>query len=296
MKKIIINYIGILMGLALAAFGVVAFILPNGIIIGSATGIGRLIQHFYGIPVSYTVAVVNGLLFALGFAVLGKKFALSIVVSTFAYPMFINFFERLDFLADLTDNALLAAIYGGVLIGVGLGIVIKSGASTGGTDIVAIIFNRKLGIPVGLPMYLIDFSILVSQVFFAKGSEEVLLGIMMTFLYSMVADKVVVAGGSAVQLVIISQKYEEIRRRLAELVVGNTVFYGESGYLGNRRDILLCVISGRELNRVQNEILALDPEAFMTINSVKEVKGRGFSFERGKAKQIRSEKAKLSRT
>ncbi len=122
------------------------------------------------------------------------------------------------------------------------------------------------------------------------------MGIMMTFLYSMVADKVVVAGGSAVQLVIISQKYEEIRRRLAELVVGNTVFYGESGYLGNRRDILLCVISGRELNRVQNEILALDPEAFMTINSVKEVKGRGFSFERGKAKQIRSEKAKLSRT
>ena len=88
MKKIIINYIGILMGLALAAFGVVAFILPNGIMIGSATGIGRLIQHFYGIPVSYTVAVVNGLLFALGFAVLGKKFALSIVVSTFAYWIF----------------------------------------------------------------------------------------------------------------------------------------------------------------------------------------------------------------
>lgn len=296
MKKIVINYIGILAGLALAAFGVVAFILPNGIMIGSATGIGRLVQYFYHIPVSYTVAVVNGLLFALGFAVLGKKFALSIVVSTFAYPMFINFFERLEFLADITDNSLLAAIYGGVLIGVGLGIVIKSGASTGGTDIVAIIFNRKLGIPVGLPMYLIDFSILVSQVFFAKGSEEVLLGIMMTFLYSMVADKVVVAGGGAVQLVIISQKYEEIRSRLAELVVGNTVFYGESGYLGNRRDILLCVISGRELNRVQNEILVLDPEAFMTINSVKEVKGRGFSFERGKAKQIRSEKAKLSRT
>ena len=291
-EKIIINYIGILMGLALAAFGVVAFILPNGIMIGSATGIGRLIQHFYGIPVSYTVAVVNGLLFALGFAVLGKKFALSIVVSTFAYPMFINFFERLDFLADLTDNALLAAIYGGVLIGVGLGIVIKSGASTGGTDIVAIIFNRKLGIPVGCPCISSTFQFWYLRPF-AKGSEEVLLGIMMTFLYSMVADKVVVAGGSAVQLVIISQKYEEIRRRLAELVVGNTVFYGESGYLGNRRDILLCVISGRELNRVQNEILALDPEAFMTINSVKEVKGRGFSFERGKSKTDSQRKGEI---
>lgn len=296
MKKIVVNYMGILAGLALAAFGVVAFILPNGIMIGSATGIGRIVQHFYGIPVSYTVALVNGLLFALGFAVLGKKFAVSIVVSTFAYPMFINFFERLDFLAAITDNSLLAAIYGGVLIGIGLGIVIKSGASTGGTDIVAIILNRKAGLPVGLPMYLIDFSILISQVFFAKGSEEILLGIMMTFLYSMVADKVVVAGGGAVQLVIISQEHERIRARLAEMVVGTTVFYGESGYLENKQDILLCVISGRELNRVQNEILNADPEAFMTINSVKEVKGRGFSFERGKAKQIRAEKTRMARS
>lgn len=295
MKKAMINYIGVLAGLALAAFGVVAFILPNGIMIGSATGIGRIVQYFYGIPVSYTVAVVNGLLFALGFAMLGKKFAISIVVSTFAYPLFINFFERMEFLADITDNALLAAIYGGVFIGIGLGVVIKAGASTGGTDIIAIICNRKLGLPVGLPMYLIDFTILISQVFFADGSEEVLLGIMMTFLYSMVADKVVVAGGGAVQLVIISQKYDEIRCRLAEMVVGTTVFYGESGYLADKQDILLCVISGRELNRVQNEVLNIDREAFMTINSVKEVKGRGFSFERGKAKQIRSEKAKLSR-
>ena len=125
-EKIIINYIGILMGLALAAFGVVAFILPNGIMIGSATGIGRLIQHFYGIPVSYTVAVVNGLLFALGFAVLGKKFALSIVVSTFAYPMFINF----------SKDWIFSGPYGQRFTGshlwrrpnrVGLGIVIKSG-------------------------------------------------------------------------------------------------------------------------------------------------------------------------
>lgn len=296
MKKIVVNYMGILAGLALAAFGVVAFILPNGIMIGSATGIGRIVQHFYGIPVSYTVAVVNGMLFSLGFAMLGKKFAVSIVVSTFAYPMFINFFERMDFLADITDNSLLAALYGGVFIGIGLGIVIKSGASTGGTDIVAIILNQKLGLPVGLPMYLIDFSILISQVFFAKASEEILLGIMMTFLYSMVADKVVVAGGSAVQLVIISGEHERIRTRLAEMVVGTTVFYGESGYLENKQNILLCVISGRELNRVQNEVLTMDPEAFMTINSVKEVKGRGFSFERGRAKQIRNEKARMAQS
>lgn len=291
MKKIVLTYAGILFGLALAAFGVVAFVLPHGIMIGSATGIGRIVQYFCDVPVSYTVAAVNCLLFALGAFALGKKFALSIIVGTFAYPLFMNIFERMDALADLTDDKLLAALFGGVLVGLGLGIVIKCGASTGGTDVIAIVLNRKMGIPIGPPMYLVDFSILISQVFFAEGAEEVLLGIMLTFLYSLVADKVVVAGGGTVQLMIISAKYQEIRQKLQDMVVGTTVFYGETGYLASPQHTLLCIISGRELNKIQNEILAIDPEAFMVINSVKEVKGRGFSFEIGKAKQIRAEKA-----
>ena len=291
MKKIVLNYVGILFGLAVAAFGVVAFVLPHGIMIGSSTGIGRIMNYFYDIPVSYTVAVVNGLLFALGAFALGKKFAVSIVVGTFAYPLFMNIFERMDFLVELTDDKLLAALFGGVLAGLGLGLVIKCGASTGGTDVIAIVLNRKLGIPVGPPMYLVDFSILMSQVFFAEGAEEVLLGIMVTFLYSMVADKMVVIGGGAVQLMIISNRYAQIRKMLQEMVVGTTVFYGESGYLANPQHMLLCVISGRELNKIQNAILNIDPEAFLVINSVKEVKGRGFSFDIGRAKQIRAEKA-----
>ena len=291
MKKIVLNYVGILFGLAVAAFGVVAFVLPHGIMIGSSTGIGRIMNYFYDIPVSYTVAVVNGFLFALGAFALGKKFAVSIVVGTFAYPLFMNIFERMDFLVELTDDKLLAALFGGVLAGLGLGLVIKCGASTGGTDVIAIVLNRKLGIPVGPPMYLVDFSILMSQVFFAEGAEEVLLGIMVTFLYSMVADKMVVIGGGAVQLMIISNRYAQIRKMLQEMVVGTTVFYGESGYLANPQHMLLCVISGRELNKIQNVILNIDPEAFLVINSVKEVKGRGFSFDIGRAKQIRAEKA-----
>lgn len=294
MKKLVVNYIGIIFGLALAAFGVVAFILPAGIMIGSTTGIGRIVQYFYDIPVSYTVAAINGLLLLLSLIILGKKFALSIVVSTFVYPLFMNLFERIEILGQITDNSMIAALYGGALIGIGLGIVIKCGASTGGTDVIAIILNRKMGISIGLPMYLIDFSILVSQVFFAKGSEEVLLGIMMTFLYSMVADKVVVAGGGAVQLFIISSKFDQIRQHLKQMVVGTTVLRGESGYMEDPRDILLCVISARELNKVKAEVLNIDGEAFMTISSVKEVKGRGFSFEIGKAKQIRAQKAQAS--
>ena len=179
MKKIIKSYIMVLTGLALAALGVVAFVLPSGIMIGSVTGIGRIVQHFYDLPVSYTVAFINGILFLIGALIMGKNFALSTVVSTFAYPLFINIFEKIEILQQITSDPMTSAIYGGVLIGIGMGIVIKAGASTGGTDIVAIILNKKFGLPLGLPMYLIDFTILLSQIFIANNAEQILMGIML---------------------------------------------------------------------------------------------------------------------
>ena len=115
MKRIIINYIAVFAGLAIAAFGIVAFVLPSGVMIGSSTGVGRVMEHFYGIPVSYTVMAFNGILFLAGWICLGKKFAGSIIVSTFAYPMFINLFEHTRFADGITDNVMLATIYGGVL-------------------------------------------------------------------------------------------------------------------------------------------------------------------------------------
>lgn len=120
MKKVIVNYAAILSGLAIAAFGVVAFVLPQGIMIGGTTGIGRILYYFYGIPVSYTVGAVNIILFSIGAFILGKKFALSVVVSTFAYPAFINLFEHMDFLAEISDDGLLSAIFGGVIVGCGI--------------------------------------------------------------------------------------------------------------------------------------------------------------------------------
>lgn len=237
MNRLILNYVGVFAGLGIAAFGIVAFVLPSGVMIGSSTGVGRVMNYLFDIPVSYTVFVFNGILFLAGWIDLGRKFAASIVVSTFAYPLFIRLFESLPVAEGITDEPMIATLYGGRLAGIGMGIVIKCGASTGGTDILAIILNRKFGISVGAPMYLIDVAILMSQVFFVKGADEILLGIGLTFLYSMVADKVVVAGGSAVQLLIISRKYEEIRRQLVDMIVGNTVLYGENGYEKTRQNV-----------------------------------------------------------
>ncbi|MGN0732989.1 MAG: YitT family protein [Emergencia sp.] len=279
----------ILTGLAMAAFGVVAFILPNSIIIGSATGIGRFLEHFYGIPVSATVVVVNTSLFILGLILLGKSFAASIVIGTFAYPVFMRLFEGIEAIQHITYDPIIAAIYGGAFVGVGVGLVIKAGASTGGTDVIAVICQRKLGIPVGVTMYFIDFLILVSQIIIADSYDVILLGIITTVLYSIIAQKVVIMGGNTVQLIVVSKHYGQIRKMLANMVIGTSVLYGESGYYAEKREILLCVISARELKQVQDAILSMDSEAFMVISSVKEVKGRGYTFDIGRAQQIRKE-------
>lgn len=288
--KYVMNYAIVLIGLAMVAFGVVAFILPNSIVVGSATGIGRFLEHFYGIPVSATVGAVNIALFLLGFFALGKKFAASIVIGTFAYPVFMRIFEEIEAVQHITNNPMIAAIYGGVFVGIGMGLVIKAGASVGGTDVIAIVCQRKLGISMGMTMYFVDFMILILQVLIAESYDEILLGIITTVLYSMIADKVVVMGGNTVQLIVISDKYQRIRKMLADMVIGTSVLYGERGYLAEKTEILLCVISGRELKQVQDAILNIDSEAFMVIGSVKEVKGRGYTFDIGRAQQIRREK------
>lgn len=290
--KYAVHYAMILVGLALAAFGVVAFILPSSIVIGSATGIGRFLDHFYGIPVSATVGAVNTVLFLLGLFALGKKFAATIVMGTFAYPVFIRIFEGIEAVGHITEDPVIAAIYGGVFTGIGMGLVIKAGASTGGTDVIAIVCQRKFGVPVGVTMYLVDFLIIVLQIFIADSYDEILLGIITTVLYSVIADKVVVMGGGAVQLLIFSRNYRQIRDKLRDMVVGTSVFYGETGYMEEKRDILLCVVSGRELRQVQDAVLSIDPEAFIVIESVKEVKGRGYTFDVGKAQMLRREKIK----
>lgn len=287
-----IKYAMVLAGLAITAFGVMAFIVSNDIMIGSTTGLGRIGEHFLGVPVSVAVAMVNGALFVLAWVVLGKKFAASIVVGTVAYPMFMGLFESMENIGNLTDDPIIATVYGGVICGIGMGLIIKSGASTGGTDVIAIILNKKFGWSLSIPMYAVDGLILLTQIIFAKSAEVILLGIIVTFLYSIIAEKVVLMGGGALQLFIISKEHEEIRKRLGSMIVGNTILHGESGYEGTKTDVIMCITNGRELHSVQTAILDIDPEAFITISSVKEVKGRGYSFDHGLAKQMRKEQGK----
>lgn len=287
MKQKIINTLASLLGLAIAAFGVVGFILNANITMGSATGVGRIVQHFIGLPVSTTVGIVNVTLLAVGLFVLGKSFFASTVFCSLAYPVFIRIFENTPAVRSIDCDPVLMMMCGALCIGGGMGLVIWSGASTGGTDIIAIILNKKFGLPLSAPMYIIDGLVILMQALIAENIETVLLGIILTIIYSILAGIVAVGGNPSVNLIIISSEYDRIKEKLKELVVGFTVFNGETGYTEEYRQILFCVVSKRDLVLIRDAVHKIDPIAFMSISNTSEVKGRGFSFDRGLRNEIR---------
>ena len=136
LKKHVNTVFGVLVGNAILAFTVVAFIVPHGVIMGGATGIGLTIAHYVPVDLSIIIFIVNSILFVLGATVLGKKFAVATIASTFIYPTFLSIVQKIPGIDGLTDNLMLATLYAGALLGVGIGLIVRVGSSTGGTDIV----------------------------------------------------------------------------------------------------------------------------------------------------------------
>ena len=278
--KLLQTVLGVLGGNAILAFSVAAFIVPHGIIMGGASGIGLLLSRVISLPLSSLILAVNAFLFVWGTLVLGKKFALTTIVSTFAYPAFLSVAQMIPGITELTDNIMLAALYGGVLLGAGIGLIVKVGSSTGGTDILALIFHKWFHIPVAVLLYVVDFLVLGSQIF-DSTSEQVLYGIMTLVLETVFMNRVMLLGKSQIQLFIISDKYEEIKERvLKDIDAGVTMVHIETGYGGREQKGVLCVIQNRKLYSVREIVQSIDPKAFITITQINEVSGRGFTMER----------------
>lgn len=278
--KLLQTVLGVLGGNAILAFSVATFIVPHGIIMGGATGIGLLLSRVISLPLSSLILAVNAFLFVWGTLVLGKKFALTTIVSTFAYPAFLSVAQMIPGITELTDNIMLATLYGGVLLGAGIGLIVKVGSSTGGTDILALIFHKWFHIPVAVLLYVVDFLVLGSQIF-DSTSEQVLYGIMTLVLETVFMNRVMLLGKSQIQLFIISDKYEEIKERvLKDIDAGVTMVHIETGYGGREQKGVLCVIQNRKLYSVREIVQSIDPKAFITITQINEVSGRGFTMER----------------
>jgi uncharacterized membrane-anchored protein YitT (DUF2179 family) len=270
----------VLLGNSIYALAVTMFIIPNGLITGGSTGLSLLFYHQLGIPITVFVSVFNILMFILGAVILGRTFALTTLISTFYYPFIFGIFQKVLFLQHMTSDNLLSAIYAGIMIGISIGMVIKAGASTGGMDIPPLILNKKFGFPVSVVMYGFDFTILLAQMIFAN-KEQVLYGILLVMIYTVVIDKVLMLGQSRTQVKIISEKYNEINMMIIRNIDrGSTLMHAETGYCHNENPVVLTVVSNRELSKLNNLVLSIDPKAFMIINRVNEVKGRGFTMDK----------------
>lgn len=270
----------VILGNTIYAAGIAAFVLPTGLITGGTTGLGLIANHYTGIPIEVFAAIFNIIMFVLAILVLGKSFALTSLISTFYFPIILGVFQRIDFLQHLTSDPMLGTIFAGIAIGVGIGIVIKAGASTGGMDIPPLILNKKLGVPVSVGLNVFDFSILVGQMMF-RDTEKSLYGILLVIIYTALVDKVLLMGKNQMQVKIVSDRYEEINTIIHDkLDRGTTLYKTETGYLRKEMFAILTVVSNRELTKLNDMVMDIDPKAFMVINQVSEVKGRGFTLRK----------------
>lgn len=279
-KRLIRNILGVILGNTIYALAVILFVVPSGLITGGSTGLAIGANHAFGISITLFVSIFNALMFILGFIVLGKSFALTTLISTFYYPFILSVFEKTIGYIEMTSDPLLAALFGGVMIGSAIGIVIKCNASTGGMDIPPLVINKKAGIPVSVSMYVFDFMILLMQVFFTDR-EMVLYGIVLVATYTIVLDKVLIVGKSQREVMIVSKEYKKINEVINHtLDRGTTLLLSKTGYMNNEYPVVMTVVSRRELPKLNDLILNIDEHAFMVVSQVNEVKGRGFTFKK----------------
>lgn len=269
----------VLLGNLLMSVGVGAFIIPSGLMVGGATGIGLIMSHYFGIPVSSFVGAYNAVMFVIGAAFLGKHFAFTTLISSFLFPSLLGWIETIV-QSPLTSDPLLAVVLGGLLTGTGIGLVIRAGSSTGGNDIPTLLLNKKLGVPISVTMNVLDFAILMFQLPYSP-LETALYSIVLVLLYSTVADKMSALGKGRMQVRIISKHYKEISDAIKKRVDrGVTLYHIQGGYSGQESCEVMTVLSARELPELNRLVMEIDPTAFIMLARINEVRGRGFSIGR----------------
>ena len=270
----------VILGNVLYALAVKLFLIPAGLVTGGTTGIGLAVNYAAGIPVATFVLVFNVVMLAAGFVVLGKQFALTTIVSTFTYPIALNFLDMMLGDVVLTQDIFICTIFSGLGIGLALGIVIRAGASTGGMDIPPLVLNHFFKLPVSVGLYLFDFIILLVQALF-QPLEKVFYGIVLVIIYTVTLDKMLLMGTTKTEVRVVSDYAAEICDAiLKRMDRGVTLLSAKGGYLKEDTTVVLSVISNRELPRVERLIHEIDPESFIVVNRVSEVSGKGFTMSK----------------
>jgi uncharacterized membrane-anchored protein YitT (DUF2179 family) len=267
----------ILIGGIVYALAYAAFLIPHRVVPGGVSGIAMILHFIYSTPVGIVALLLNIPLFIIAMRVLGISFGLKSVIAIIFTNLLIDFLIYSLKIQTPTDNEILAALYGGLLLGVGLGLIFRAGASTGGTDIVGQILNRFTNMSVGMSIMVVDACVITLAGLTTRSVELALLGYLALFLSSKVIDVVLEGMDYARAAFVISQKHDAIVEEIYEKMKrGVTVLDGFSPYAQEKRPVIMCVITKRETQVFRSLIKNIDDEAFVILTDVFEVLGKGF--------------------
>ncbi len=269
------QWISILAGMLLTAIPFPLFFIPNDIAPGGVTGVGTLVHALSGLPVGTVSAVLNLPLFLISWKRMGRLFAVKSLIAMLGLSLFIDLLP----LGPVTDDPMLAAIFGGVLLGLGIGLVIRGGATTGGSDMAATLIHERFPvITVGGVLLAIDCCIiLASSLVFSLQSA--MFSMIALFLATQVMDRTVEGLGSAKAFFVFSDHTPAIARAvLSQMERGATLLHGQGAYSGQEREVLLCVITRLQIPQFKAIVQTTDPKAFMMVTDVREAVGEGFTW------------------
>ena len=280
MKDTIINIILICLGNFILAVSVACFLVPNDILSGGVAGLAvALLPLIPNLDTTMFITIATVLLFIIGSILLGRGFFFKTLISTITYPIFLNVLTI--FMQDklFTDNIIVASIYTGLFMGLGVGIVFRTGSSTGGMDIPALLMEKYLHIPLHVAVLVID-AITVILGITTYSVNAALIGLISVYVSSIMIDYAISFGGQkSKSVMIISEHYKEIMKRIdSELERGMTLLHAEGGFSQEDKEVLLCVVDNKQYPHLNMIIKDIDPHAFLIVQDAHEIHGNGFTY------------------
>jgi uncharacterized membrane-anchored protein YitT (DUF2179 family) len=276
--KSIRDYILIIIGAFIQALSLRLFLVPSHLVSGGLSGAGQILYYLYNWPIGLVVFLGNIPLFILGWRYLGgPRFATRTILAIVAFSGFTDLLLSQTGRSAFTPDPFLNTLYGGIMMGVGLGIVYRGRGTSGGTDIIGRILNRQFGLSISMA-YLVTEAlvILAAGVFF--NWEIALYGLLMIYISGIAADRVLEGSNVIRDVMIITEKMDAVSQALMdELERGTTIINARGGYSNQDRPILYCVVTSSEVMQLKTIVHDIDPDAFMVVGSANEALGEGFT-------------------
>ncbi len=277
LKRLWVDALLIISGSIIMGIGYALFLIPFHLVPGGLSGISIMINYLVSVPVGLVIIILNVPILLISYRFLSRKYVFTTLVGMLCSSLFIDFFNQILKWPKGTENMLLAAIYGGLLLGLGLGLVFRGEASTGGSDVIGLILNKYLGVSVGMGIMVTDFIIISASGLVFRQLEAPLYGYIVLFISSRVIDLVLEGWNFSKMVIITSSEPEKIADYiLHRLERSGSALKSRSLYLNREGEIIITVIHRKQLSELKAFIKRTDPGAFVIVNDTYEVLGKGF--------------------